>query len=90
MSTTHLDESTSQPAGPALGLDHRPRSPRRTRDGRDRSLAWIFYALLSLFGAIALLSHLGVFSFWLAEALLLLYTRYLYRGGRWVVFFWIS
>ena len=59
----------------------------RTSDGRRRSLAWVFYAVLSLFGAIAVLSNPGVPGLWLGEAALVAYTRYLYRGGRWIVFF---
>jgi len=61
----------------------------RTADGRRRSLAWVLYAVLSVFGAIALLSNPGTPAFWLVEAALVAYTRYLYRGGRWVVFFWV-
>ena len=62
---------------------------RRTSDGRPRSLAWVFYAILSGLGALALLSHPTEPGLWVLVALLALYTRYLYRGGRWVVFFWV-
>jgi hypothetical protein len=86
MSTTHTEAKS---AGDGYEGRVQPWRFRRTRHGRPRSLAWIVYAVLSLLGAIALLSNLGEFSFWVAEALLVLYTRYLYRGGRWVVFFFV-
>jgi len=60
---------------------------RRTADGRPRSVAWIFYGLLAVLGAIGLVTNLGHLAFWGVELLLILYTRYLYRGGRFVLFF---
>jgi hypothetical protein len=75
------------------GTLHAPAAPRwmftRTADGPRRSLAWVFYAVLSLFGAIGLLSSAAAPAAWLVEAALIAYTGYLYRGGRWVVFFWV-
>lgn len=60
---------------------------RQTRDGRPRSVAWVVYTLLAALGAIAVLTNITHLSLWLGEMLLILYARYLYRGGRWVLWF---
>jgi len=53
---------------------------------RRRSKTWVYYALLSLGGFIALCTGqlLGL----AGMALFGLYTVYLYRGGRIVIWFW--
>jgi hypothetical protein len=50
-----------------------------------RSIAWLYYAILTI------LAVLGAFSnpvMLIVAAPCALYSRYLYRGGRFVVWFW--
>lgn len=60
-------------------------SPWRTAAGHRRSAAWIYYALIAV-GALILGFHHPVFL--LVAILAGLYSTYLFRGGRFVVWFW--
>ncbi len=59
---------------------------RRTPDGRKRSVAWIYYSIITIvllaggFAGIA-----AGFAFALVTAA---YTYYLFRGGRFVLWIW--
>jgi hypothetical protein len=74
--------SSPQPQRPA------PSTPsgslRRTADGRARSVAWVFYGLLSILSLVLAFSEPHL----LIGALVTgLYSIYLFRGGRFVL--WI-
>jgi hypothetical protein len=53
---------------------------------RRRSKAWAYYALLALGSLIGALA--GHISFLVGVVLFGLYAHYLYRGGRFVIWFW--
>lgn len=55
------------------------RSPRRRH-----TVAAVFYLILTVVAVIAAFSNPQI---WIAVILLAVYTTYLFRGGRWVVFF---
>lgn len=57
-----------------------PSSPPRRR----HTVAAVVYLLLTLFAVVAASSKPEL---WIAVILLGAYTTYLFRGGRWVVFF---
>jgi len=52
---------------------------------RKRSAAWVYYALITLGAVVAGFSAPALFLFALFTGL---YSSYLYRGGRFVVWFW--
>lgn len=52
---------------------------------RSRSIAWIWYALLAIGAVIAGFSHPVLF---LVAMLFALYSRYLFRGGSFVIWIW--
>ena len=58
---------------------------RRTADGRRRSVAWIYYALIAL--ALVVAGFSAPVSFLLALAIGA-YSVYLFRGGRFVLWIW--
>ena len=58
MQATDTHTVRAQEQGSQIGSPQ-PWRLRQTRDGRSRSLAWVFYALLSSLGAIVLLSQPG-------------------------------
>lgn len=60
-------------------------SPWRTPAGQRRSAAWIYYALIALGGLILGFQHPA---FLLVAAIAGLYSTYLFRGGRFVIWFW--
>lgn len=53
---------------------------------RRRSKAWVYYSILALLSFIAVCT--GQLAGLAGMALFGLYARYLYRGGRIVVWFW--
>lgn len=53
---------------------------------RRRSKAWIFYGILAALGMVGSIASLTM-SGLLASALVGLYAWYLYRGGRFVIWF---
>jgi hypothetical protein len=59
--------------------------PGDTRLGRRRSKAWVYYAIIALFGLIAAPASHG--SSLLVTLIAGLYAAYIYRGGR--IVFWI-
>ena len=60
-------------------------SPWRTPEGHRRSVAWIYYALIAVGALIASFQHPA---FLLAAIVAGLYSTYLFRGGRFVIWFW--
>lgn len=62
-------------------------SVRTTADGRRRSVAWIYYAVLSVLALIVGVSSAG-FAMVLGALLLAAYAVYLFRGGRFVLWVW--
>jgi hypothetical protein len=60
-------------------------SPWRTAAGHRRSVAWIYYALIGVGGLIISLHHPA---FLLVAIVAGLYSTYLFRGGRFVIWFW--
>ena len=60
-------------------------SPWRTPAGHRRSVAWIYYALIAVGGLILGLHHPA---FLLVAFVAGLYSTYLFRGGRFVIWFW--
>jgi hypothetical protein len=60
-------------------------SPWRTPEGHRRSVAWIYYALIAVGALIASFQHPA---FLLAAIVACLYSTYLFRGGRFVLWFW--
>lgn len=57
---------------------------RSTTDGRPRSVAWVFYTVLAVCALIAGFGHPAMF---LGAIGLGAYAWYLFRGGRFVVWF---
>lgn len=57
-----------------------------TGTGRRRSKAWVYYSLLTLGSLAAVFA--GHASMLVGVVLFGLYARYLYRGGRFVIWFW--
>jgi hypothetical protein len=74
MTTTQINEPTS-----SIPLPGSPASARRSK-------AWIYYALLSVLSLASVAS--GAAAGLIAAPLLALYSVYLYRGGRFVVWIW--
>lgn len=59
-------------------------SVRTTVDGRPRSVAWVFYAFLAAASMVAAFSNpIGL----LGLVLFASYATYLFRGGRFVLWF---
>lgn len=52
---------------------------------RVRSRAWAYYAVIAVFGVIVAFSHPITLLVTLVAGI---YSVYLYRGGRWVIWFW--
>lgn len=71
------------PAGPGRGSALT--SPWRTAAGQRRSAAWMYYALIAV-GALILTFQHPVFLLVAIGAGL--YSTYLFRGGRFVIWFW--
>lgn len=63
-----------------------PLSTRAAKTKR-RSVAWVYYAILTVLCFIAVCSS-GLFAGLIVVALFGLYASYLYRGGRFVIWFW--
>ena len=73
----------SSPAGPGRGSILT--APWRTAAGQRRSAAWIYYALIAVGALILGFQHPA---FVLVAILAGLYSTYLFRGGRFVIWFW--
>ena len=59
---------------------------RQTADGRRRSVAWIYYCIITVLLVMAGFSGaLGGFAFALGTGL---YSYYLFQGGRFVLWVW--
>jgi hypothetical protein len=59
---------------------------RTTADGRPRSAAWMYYAVISVLLVIGAFS--GLPSALLFAAVTGVYSVYLFRGGRYVLWIW--
>lgn len=75
----HTDSAAAPGRGSLLA------SPWRTPEGHRRSVAWIYYALIAVGALIAGFQHPA---FLLAAVVAGLYSTYLFRGGRFVIWFW--
>jgi hypothetical protein len=73
----------SSPAGPSRGSILT--SPWRTATGQRRSAAWIYYAVIAVGALILGFQHPA---FLLVAIIAGLYSTYLFRGGRFVIWFW--
>ena len=59
---------------------------RRTVDGRPRSVAWVYYTIITILLLIATVTTtVGAIVFALLTGL---YGMYLFRGGRFVLWLW--
>ena len=63
-----------------------PGDTRPVARARRRSTAWVYYAIIAVLGIVAAGSSHG--STLVVTALAGLYSVYLFRGGRIVVWFW--
>jgi hypothetical protein len=52
---------------------------------RKRSLAWIYYTIIAIAGVVVAFSYPQTL---LVSLVAGAYALYLYRGGRWVIWFW--
>jgi hypothetical protein len=59
---------------------------RKTADGRKRSVAWLYYAVIAVVLVIFAVST--VLAALLPALLAAAYSLYLYRGGRFVLWLW--
>lgn len=73
----------SSPAGPKRGSVLT--APWRTTTGHRRSVAWIYYALITVVAVIVGFHHPETL---LVAAVTGLYSSYLFRGGSLVIWFW--
>lgn len=73
------------PASAGPGRGSVLKSPWRTPAGHRRSVAWIYYALIAIGGLILSAHHPA---FLLVTVITGLYSTYLFRGGRFVIWFW--
>ncbi len=88
-------ELESEVPGPPLGSSNgytcplpppRPQSVlTKPPQERRRSIAWVWYSLLTLGAVLGAFSHPALV---LVVPLLGLYALYLFRGGRFVIWFW--
>lgn len=59
---------------------------RKTADGRKRSVAWVYYSIITVLLLIVAVS--SVFAAVLPALVTAAYSLYLYRGGRFVLWLW--
>jgi hypothetical protein len=62
-----------------------PQSLTTRSEHRKRSRAWVYYALITV---MAIAAGFNVPLLFLVVPVTGLYARYLYRGGRFVIWFW--